>query len=310
MEKENMKKTSADRERRKKLTNAILMAFVCIMMMSGATYAWFTMSNTAKVTSLKLNVAAEGKLYVGKVLGGTKNSALTKVTWFGDANMEEEDMATVQTLYPCTTEDGKTMKKPVYSSETVVGSVENIDTSNQTEKDMYYLEKTFYLYMDEGDGNTGTNKTYDVCLEKTDTHYTDGTYFKSDVAQSGIACVRISFEANGLGNNANNKQAIKVYEPNSDKSLNSSNKATKAGVTIFNPTYKQNSSGNFLDTSGSQETTTGDSETLFQITGDTETAVVIRVWFEGQDDDCCDEIAMQQIEGQLKFKASKVVATP
>mgnify|MGYP006967388487 CR=1 FL=1 len=66
MEKENMKKTSVDKERKKKLTNAILMAFVCILMMSGATYAWFTMSNTAKVTSMKLNVAAEGNLYIGK----------------------------------------------------------------------------------------------------------------------------------------------------------------------------------------------------------------------------------------------------
>lgn len=305
MEKENMKKTSVDKERKKKLTNAILMAFVCILMMSGATYAWFTMSNTAKVQSMKLNVAAEGKLYISN-----EETDFTAEKYKVD-HADWPNMDKAKTLYPCTTSDGKTMYKPVYTASDNVGSATAVDTGNTTEKDMYYLEHTFYLYMDEGDNDSDTNKTYDVCLEKGDLANSEGTYFIKSTEQSdknGIYCVRVSFEVADL-TNQNASQAVHVYEPNSNGSVENGTRATTSnGAENINPitnTYKQNTNGQFLK--GNDVTTTGDSETLFQIKGDTPTAVVIRVWFEGEDPDCCDEIAMQQIEGQLKFKASKVI---
>ena len=136
---EENKKKNPDSERKSKLVSAILMAFVCVVMMGGGTYAWFTMSNTAKVTSLKLNVASEGNLYISKAddCDTTKKS---EVSWL-------EGNETIKTLYPCTSADGKTMKKPIYLSEEEVGVAEVIpepgENEENPEKALYCLEQEF-----------------------------------------------------------------------------------------------------------------------------------------------------------------------
>lgn len=293
MEKENMKKTSVDKERKKKLTNAILMAFVCILMMSGATYAWFTMSNTAKVTSMKLNVAAEGNLYIGKNATTVKSEKKTSVTWYDTENTAAE------VLYPCTSSDGVTMSKPEYKTEKIVEKVTEITNAN--EKATYCLEQVFYLYMDEGEG--ATPHTYDVCLaqkgDAVDGKY-DGTYFANE---NGGNCVRVSFQ---LATDEVAKKVSAVYEPNYDDDSSSENFATdNSGVVVVTTTHKQSTDGKFTKSEGES----GDSDKLFQITGNEVTKVTIRVWFEGTDNQCFNEIAKQEILGQLKFIANKTTTT-
>lgn len=297
MEKENMKKTSADRERRKKLTNAILMAFVCIMMMSGATYAWFTMSNTAKVTSMKLNVAAEGTLYIY-----TDDTVATKKV----SEVDWPNMSTAQTLYPCTTAEGINMLKPIYGSEKEVTGTQTV---TDAEKELYCLQQDFYLYMDEG--TVATPKTYNVSLVQNDVSNT-GTYFSSSAATPKPEyCVRMSFEVNG--------QTLTVYEPNSDATNGGTvetNFATNScGVTPVASTHQQNAAGTFISTTGNaadKAPVTGDSDKLFTITGNQATKVTVRVWFEGTDNDCQNSINTKDITGQLKFVANKTTpaATP
>lgn len=290
---ENGKVANADGERRKKLISAVFMAFACILMMSGATYAWFTMSNTAKVTSLKLNVAAEGKLYVY-----TDNTVATKKV----SEVEWPDMSQAKTLYPCTTTDGTNMLKPVYGAENEVTGTQMI--SDATEKKLYCLEQDFYLYMDEG--TVPTPRTYNVSLVQNNAN-NDGTYFKcSESAPNPAYCVRMSFEVNG--------QSVAVYEPN----YNGSNGGTEgtdyaknsSGVTPVASTHKQGTDGLFTSTSTANKApVTGDSDMLFTITGNTATKVTVRAWFEGTDSDCRNEIDVKDIAGQIKFVANKAATT-
>ena len=308
---EENKKTNPDSERKQKLVSAILMAFVCILLMGGGTYAWFTMSNTAKVQSLQLNVAAEGNLRIStEDKGAYENwqNVENKVTWYGDGE-------TVKTLYPCTTSDGVTMKKPKYTSESVVGELETINTvTTPADKDVYYLEKTFYLFMDEGGDDT--NATYNVCLVQNKSGATDddtkGTYFEAAKDTDGSAqyCARVSFLLEDTGGNTT---VAAVYEPNSEVAAGENvEKADVAYGTFeaFPSKHKQLSSGTFNHVEGAvSPLNDGDSDMLFTIEGDTAKKVIVRVWFEGTDDYCHNDIQLDGILAQLKFVANKTTTT-
>lgn len=297
---EENKKKNPDSERKSKLVSAILMAFVCVVMMGGGTYAWFTMSNTARVNSLKLNVAAEGNLRISKTNHGATHTAWqnveNNVTWY-------DENETVKTLYPCTADTNLVMKKPLYSSEKNVNKLETIDNGeNSADKDVYYLEQKFYLFMDEG--GDANNATYNVCLVQNDssasTDETKGTYFISGTANgSAEYCARVSFQAG---------EAKAVYEPNSDGTIANPTIATTSytDYTPFASKHQQSKDGAFTHVdSGVKPLNDGDSDALFTIQGDTPTEVTVRVWFEGTDAQCCNEIQLKDIVAQLKFVANK-----
>ena len=299
---EENKKKNPDSERKSKLVSAILMAFVCVVMMGGGTYAWFTMNNVARVQSLKLNVASEGNLYISKTNDFTDK--MSEVDWFGEST-------SIETLYPCTMDSDRNVYKPVYESDKVVSGKEAVDVANDTTddadaKDTYYLEETFYLKLD--DGLDADHSEYSVKLAKgtsttsggTTTY--DGTYFILDETATPTPtpnpsyCVRVSFTPDG-GNTV-------VYEPNS----NVSNSGEYATSSIPNHTPIATTSGCAQKDNGQfvkDNDEIGDSEELFEITGGTAKKVVVRVWFEGTDDDCCNEIELKDIIAQLKFVATK-----
>ena len=316
---EENKKTNPDSERKSKLVSAILMAFVCVLMMGGGTYAWFTMGNTARVKSLQLNVASEGNLYISKKDITSSTSKYSEVNWFGDDD-DSTDTTTVQTLYPCTTSDGKTMKKPVYESDVKVSDVDDFDDENN-EKESYVLEKDFYLYLDEGDG-ADTNAIYDVVLAQgvglsDEVKADDGTYFiqnhDGSTNLNPANCVRMSFEVTAAGKAVADKTS--VYEPNCDSQNTTGTQGkdfAENAISDFTPvstTHYQKSDGNFAKKSDSSYTNIGDSEALFQIKGDTSTKVTIRVWFEGTDTDCRNDIELKNILSQIKFVANKTTTT-
>ena len=53
-----------NKKQKHRLKYAVLMSLVCIVLLSGATFAWFTISNSAKVRQMALSVASEGRLYI------------------------------------------------------------------------------------------------------------------------------------------------------------------------------------------------------------------------------------------------------
>ena len=42
----------------------MIMSLICVILLSGAIYAWFTIANNATVNNIKLQVVSDGKLYI------------------------------------------------------------------------------------------------------------------------------------------------------------------------------------------------------------------------------------------------------
>lgn len=42
----------------------MIMSLICVIPLSGAIYAWFTIANNATVNNIKLQVVSDGKLYI------------------------------------------------------------------------------------------------------------------------------------------------------------------------------------------------------------------------------------------------------
>ncbi len=268
----------------KKLRAAIVMALVCVLMLSGATYAWFTLGNTARVNSLSLQVSSEGKLYIGSTeveLGNKKT----------EISLASND---TQILYPCTTDaTGKTMYSPKYESDKVVNGAEEI---KEAQKKDYYYEKDIWLKVEET-GKGSSENEYAITLGKHTSE--DGTFVEEKAGTSGKGaekCVRVSFTVDGK---------VSVYEPNYDLHNIGDKAQDNSGKKYMGTTHKQGAGGTFTGESG-EVYYSGDSSELFRIKANTPTKVTIRVWFEGTDDDCTNAIQNAQITSQLKFVSHKI----
>lgn len=51
-------------KQKNKLRYALIMSLICVILMLGATYAWFTIANNATVNNIKLQVVSDGELYI------------------------------------------------------------------------------------------------------------------------------------------------------------------------------------------------------------------------------------------------------
>ncbi len=65
-----MKDTIKDRisrlnsKQKNRLRYVLIMSLICVILLSGAIYAWFTIANNATVNNIKLQVVSDGKLYI------------------------------------------------------------------------------------------------------------------------------------------------------------------------------------------------------------------------------------------------------
>lgn len=65
-----MKDTIKDRisrlnsKQKNRLKYVLIMSLICVILLSDATYAWFTIANNATVNNIKLQVVSDGKLYI------------------------------------------------------------------------------------------------------------------------------------------------------------------------------------------------------------------------------------------------------
>lgn len=286
MDMKEQKKKKLGKQQLKKLRTAVVMSLICVLMLSGATYAWFTLGNTAKVNSLSLQVTSEGNLYVARTEAALSDHK-TEVS-LADAG--------TQILYPCTTDAaGKTMLSPVYTADNVVRKTENIAEAN---KDRYYYETDIWLKVEEAVASGGSASNYAITLGKNNSG--DGTYVNG---QSGDKhperCVRMSFTLDD--------GTVAVYEPNYNAAANTGDAATdQTGMGYKgNGLHRQEAGGAFVNENGTVYYT-GDSSALFQIKGNTPVRVKVRVWYEGTDNDCRNSIQDAQILSQLKFVSHKI----
>lgn len=284
------KQTKNVAQKAKKIRSIVMLSLLCMLLLSAATYAWFTLSNTAKVSNLTMTV--------GDVTG-------LQVADYADTDVSEpaadwgSSTSPVKfngTLLPATmkTDDTK-IYKPHYSEEGSVDNVEDAEsntlTKNSNSTDTgYYVEYNFWIRAlgKAGDKTTvkldagsGTNNGINSSSAK-------GTYSLSSEKGSGdilpSAAVRI-----GLFKDSN----VKVFEPNSDFRKDANNKATdsRGDKEAKASDIKQNVDGTF-----STEDTT-----VFSLDNNTPTKITLKIWLEGTDAQCGNEIAAKDIISQLKF---------
>ena len=51
-------------KQKNRLRYVLIMSLICVILLSGAIYAWFTIANNAIVNNIKLQVVSDGKLYI------------------------------------------------------------------------------------------------------------------------------------------------------------------------------------------------------------------------------------------------------
>lgn len=268
-------------KQKKRFKTALIMSLVCIVFLSGATYAWFTIANKATVNRLALQVVSDGRLYIAD-----SRENITKK----ESTLDLTDSLN-KVLYPCTTEDGKTMYKPVYSDNNHVTGSNPIEAD---EKSFYYYETDLWLLVEETLAENANSNYYDITLGKADG--ADGTTIDAILNSHPEYCLRVSFECG---------DTVAVYEPHSDEHLTGVQGVdyafnTLPGLSSSVPMHKQLSTGRFGGETGTVYYE-GDSSPLFTIKGNEPAKVTVKIWFEGTDNDCMNEIQTEKIEGMLKF---------
>ena len=295
-----MKKQTTEEKKRKMIQKAkrirsiVMMALLSLMLLSAATYAWFTLGNQARVSNLTMTVSEVTGLSIA--LPESNGSAPSDESkWSG--KIEFEDSEFKGKLLPATTSDGKKFSKPVYNEEGKVSGIEDtesadkLDKSNSDDnKEGYYYETKFYMRSRGKEGKIKLVKGENLTNKDT----RKGTYTVVDTRDSksgnvnGAAAIRISLTAG-------DKTA--VYEP----CANVSDTGVSAELEGYTPnvvasTAKQNSDGNFT-------TSDKNSEVLFTLKKDEATEVTLRIWVEGNADQCVNEMQLQKLVAQLQFIA-------
>lgn len=293
-----MKRKTDERKKKaarkaKKIRSIVMMALLCILLLSTATYAWFTLSNTAKVANLTMTVGEVNGLRVA-LPSSNGGAPSDESKWSGKVELPEIKGE----LMPANSRDGKTFSKPVYNEE---GQVEKLEAVKDTEKltksnsdskkQGYYYETTFYiqslgedakvkLVQGENLGNESTRKGTYVRVKE----YTN----KSKGSKNAAAAIRVSLTANGQ---------TKVYEPCADITDKSGTRAELAKGVSFSAVSTdaaQNENGKFNP--GGQY-----SNIVLNLKEDEKTLVTLRIWVEGTDDQCVNEIQLEKLVGQLQF---------
>lgn len=276
-ETERMEKENRQRRKRNKkdIRNAFVMLCVTIAMMSTATFAWFTMTDSPTVQGLKMTAAATG----GLELSTDKNDWNSVIT----VDSDTKSLSPVSTFTNTKIDFGT----PVYANGSV-GSITKITDDTELKKSVAVY--TYYIR-----ASLETGGSVDVGLLGGDGSST-GTYIIRDIANSakeGAAnAIRVGFLVDSTD--------WFIYEPQSDQHASSS--SHKAGNTYAGQesTVQQGVNGKFVK-GGSGEKT----NKLFTLSDGNAHTVTMYVWLEGTDDDCVNEIQTDSLKGQIQFTVIK-----
>ena len=268
------------------------MIMVSVMILSASTFAWYQMSKTAKVTNMQFTADTIGNLQISE----------DNITYSNVLDLKLNDDDNKKVLLPATTADGKSFFKPNYDADGL--NVLSVDPLNDTsdEFSQYVYKKEFYIKS----GNTIGTQEYNLKLSAGNFTNSVGTYIK-DAADAGtgftaLNAVRIGFvfDSTSEGVTIPTSGDVTIYEPYSAGNTADGTQANKVAVSNeYGPTkydatltLKQNNDGTFSE------------RTLCTITEGKPVKVTMYVWFEGNDEDCENEIALDTIAGQIQFEAA------
>lgn len=289
-QKKNSKKKMQTRAQR--IRSMVMMSLLCVMMITGATYAWFTLSNTARVGDMTLTVGDVTGLRIAEDKG-------SKPTEQEYGNVISLTGKIIGKFLPSTTTNGVSFLEPVYDDlgqvEKTKDATKSLSSKSASSDEGYYYESTFYLKslgkdatvtLKDGTGlagngitKTGQAGTF-VVVDTTD----------NTKVQLGSAAIRISL---------NDGTNTLIYEPNQNLSDTTGIKATdNSNSTVVASSSIQNASGEFTKQSKGLKLTKG-----------TDTKITMRIWIEGTDAQCVNEISAENLVAQLQFTTENTLTT-
>lgn len=292
-----MEKKKEKKQRKKELKNIVLLGLLFAIVGSVGVYAWFSISNRARVENLALIADHQGNLQIADDLGngpGTYSDVLDLTKATGASNISNT------ILSPVTTKDGVNFYLPNYNSLTqTVESVSQI--TNQEELKKYYIyEKTFYLKAGTEKNNSvaNINRTYDIALYGVNSsNKVNGCYIYQPTSNGDTAAnsIRVSFTLED--------GQTYIYEPNCDVHNSDDSRAIDGVKNEFGlySTYQQKQNGLFVNSPKTNE-----SEKMFTIKENVDVKVTMRIWIEGTDVDCTNSIAADTIAGQIQFVSTEI----
>lgn len=304
--KQETKKTKSLTQKAKKIRSVVMMTLLCVLLMSAATYAWFTLSNTSKVSNMTMTVGDVTGLQVADVTDANNTNGPTQ---------ESEWVAATKAvtfkgkLLPAHSDDGISIYEPVYDESGAVSSLsgtastKKLTRTSEANDEGYFVEHTFWIRAQGPNGgktkvqlDKGENLNSGIYEENTGKKAA-GTYSLSKApGKNGIlpsAAVRISLSAAG--------GSTKIFEPNSDFDSVATEKATDNS--------QKNVPANTITQSYTSGEITSTDKIVFELENNKATLITLRLWLEGVDQQCGNEISAKDIISQLKFSTVKETST-
>lgn len=270
------KKEQKESEKKKEVRSKILLLCTSVALLGAATFAWFTVSNTPRVTNLAIIAGTSGDLKIADTAQGPYGEEVDLSTGSG-GNMKDVE------LNPSTTQDGKTFYAPVYT-ENAVSNVEDISAAELNTG--YVYEKEFYLKA-ETKNPSSMKRKFDIYMVGIRSDG-GGSYITNAGDRSAASAIRISFTLED--------GTTMIYEPNADVHVGGEQAANHLSANYGGyETMQQLSNHRFAGSNNNN------SDRLFTLTENTPTKVIMRVWLEGTDSDCSNSVAAGEITGQIQF---------
>lgn len=281
--KKNTKKKFRD------IRNAIVMMCVMAAMLSTASYAWFTLTDSPTVTGMNMTAASTGGL---KVSWDTTETNFKNAIAFSDRE-NTNNASDPQVLVPVHPIAVGSFAEGRYEGNKVK-DLKPALTSLKNKVAVY----TFYIKSEETNpvsvgiicGNVA--QAGDMGIKNEMPNLGGSLVRNGKVTKNAPNAVRVGLVVEG-------SQEMIIWEPNNDQHNTGGNAAVDEtnlkGDSKFPVKVSSESTGN-ITTGGSANT----SEKLFEV-GPKATKVTMYVWLEGTDEDCVDEIKTGGLEAQIQF---------
>lgn len=307
----NLKETKKTRRRKtqrkaQQIKLAVIMIMVSVLVLSASTFAWYRMSKIASIQTMEFTADTLGNLLISDSENGTYKSTL-------DLGLGRNKAI----LLPATTKDGIVFLKPDYTDDGMkvegVLAMEDGNILDGTEmqqegytddgKEHYVYKKVFYI---KSGVNQDDSKIYNLKLvnggNKNDKGaFTTGTFLNDngdDSTFDSLNAVRVSFVIDSTANifvpfNTGNGETAGTFAE-----IDTNAFTDYQDYNAYDITLEQDEDGEFDDV------------TLCQISEGTPVEITMYVWFEGMDEDCENEIALDTLSGQIQFEAEETTQAP
>lgn len=255
---------SEDVTEKKKMSNKLKLKIsfcllgVALIIAATVTYAWFTLSGVASVSSMHMTITAGVKLRVDTVDHGDAIDDYFAVITneMIDAQLSTTTL-TEMMLDPLTSQYGVEFR-------TQRGTLKTANDKSYLEVKLYFIaSEDMWVHLTSENSTEGGEPDGTAVL-------TTSAGTKAEI----VECVRVSFTADG---------ATRIYEPNKG--------AAVASQTTF-------------DIGDADNMVYSDETRLFELTANESKEVIVRVWIEGEDPQCDDDVASSDLDVRLCFKGT------